>query len=427
MQQTADRRGGRRAQTGGAAGPSTGKAPRRGDGPFGGLRNLLGLGAIDTYVIRLTLTSFLIVLVSLTGVIWITQALRNIDLMTSQGQTILVFLGISGLAIPLLISIIAPIALLVAVMHTLNRLGTDSEVIVISAAGIPPLRFLRPFMVATVSVCLMIAFISLYLAPECLRALRRWNTQLGADVVANIVQPGQFIKLDKLTLRIRERLPGNVLSGLFIDDRRDPQQRINIVAERGIVETNSQGSFLVLEQGNLQRYEVGQRDPALVAFKSYAFDLSAFSNPNPSVSYNVTERLTPELIAPPPELLTTEAAGRELRRELHDRLFAPLYPIVFALLAFAFLGMPRTTRQSRNFAVSAMMLTVLVVRIAGFACSTVANKHGIAILIQYALLLTVGATSFTMILRQVIIEAPGNLLEAITALGQRLVPARKGI
>src|SRR5262249_48486964 len=98
------------------------------------------IGVIDGYIGKMTLMSFLIVLVSLTGVIWITQALRNIDLMTSQGQTILVFLGISGLAIPLLVSIIAPIALLVAVMHSLNRLGTDSEVIVVSAAGMPPLR-----------------------------------------------------------------------------------------------------------------------------------------------------------------------------------------------------------------------------------------------------------------------------------------------
>lgn len=388
------------------------------------LRAVLNIGAIDGYVIKITLVSFLIVLISLTGVIWITQALRNIDLMTSQGQTILVFLGISGLAIPLLISIIAPIALLVAVMHALNRLGTDSEVIVISAAGIPPLRFLRPFMLATVTVCATIAFISLYLAPECLRALRRWNTQLGADVVANVIQPGQFIKLDKLTLRIRERLPGNVLQGLFIDDRRDPQQRINIVADRGTVETNSRGSFLILEDGNLQRFEVGQRDPALVAFKSYAFDLSAFSNPNPSIVYNVHERLTPELLSPPPDIAASPADLREFRTEFHDRLFAPLYPVVFALLAFAFLGMPRTTRQSRNFAISAMLVTVLVVRIAGFACTTLATNHPIAILVQYAILAVVGGFSLAMILRGIIVEAPSSVVEGLLSMGQRFMPAK---
>ena len=39
-------------------------------------------------------TTLLACLLALTGVIWITQALRDIDLMTSRGQTVLVFLGI---------------------------------------------------------------------------------------------------------------------------------------------------------------------------------------------------------------------------------------------------------------------------------------------------------------------------------------------
>jgi len=69
------------------------------------------MGSIDRYIFRTTLASFALVLVSLTGVIWITQALRGIDLMTSQGQTIITFLGITGLVIPALVLIIAPIAL----------------------------------------------------------------------------------------------------------------------------------------------------------------------------------------------------------------------------------------------------------------------------------------------------------------------------
>jgi lipopolysaccharide export system permease protein len=382
------------------------------------------LGAIDRYVVKMTLASFLIVLLSLTGVIWITQALRNIDLMTSQGQTILVFLGISGLAIPLLISIIAPIALLVAVMHTLNKLATDSEIIVVSAAGMRPFRFFRPFLIATCVVSFLIACISLYVAPECLRELRRWNTQLGADVIANVIQPGQFIKLDKLTIRVQERRPGGVLVGLFIDDKRDPEQRINVVADRGTVQKNERGSFIILEDGNLQRFEVGKQDPALVAFKSYAFDMSQFSSSVQNVNYNVHERLTPELLSPPPDDPAAKRPRGEFQAELHDRLFAPLYPVIFALMAFAFLGVPRTTRQGRNFAISMMLLSVLVVRIAGFACSTLSVSIPDVIALQYAMLVLIGAGSVWMIMRGVSIDAPANLIEVIMRLGERLVPAR---
>src|ERR1700744_2584135 len=112
--------------------------------------------AIDRYILRTTLTSFAIVVITLTGVIWITQALRAIDLMTSQGQTILTFLGITSMAIPVLVLIIAPIALMIAISHTLNKLATDSEIIVMNAAGLSPYRLFRPFLYATCVVSAMV-------------------------------------------------------------------------------------------------------------------------------------------------------------------------------------------------------------------------------------------------------------------------------
>src|SRR6185503_11215432 len=96
------------------------------------------MGSISRYIFRTTFGAFLVVLVSLTLLIWVTQALRDVDIMTNQGQTVLVFIGITGLIIPLLVLVIAPIALLIAVAHTLNKMSTDSEIIVMNAAGMSP-------------------------------------------------------------------------------------------------------------------------------------------------------------------------------------------------------------------------------------------------------------------------------------------------
>src|ERR1700710_562793 len=224
------------------------------------------MGSIDKYIFRTTLASFALILVSLTGVIWITQALRGIDLMTSQGQTIITFLGITSLAIPVLVLIIAPIALMIAVSHTLNKLATDSEIIVMNAAGFSPIRLFRPFLYATVVVAILVAFIGAYLAPDGMRRLKRWDAEITADVLANILQPGRFAPLDQnLTIRIRERQPGGLLVGIFVDDRRNPDERVSIIADHGTVLRNGGGSFLVLEDGNLERFEIGKRDPGLGA------------------------------------------------------------------------------------------------------------------------------------------------------------------
>ena len=69
------------------------------------------MGSIGRYIFRTTMGAFVLILVSLTVVLWFTQAMRDFDLITSQRQTLLVFVEITGLIIPLLVMMIAPIAL----------------------------------------------------------------------------------------------------------------------------------------------------------------------------------------------------------------------------------------------------------------------------------------------------------------------------
>jgi lipopolysaccharide export system permease protein len=380
------------------------------------------MGSIDRYIFRTTLASFALVLVSLTGVIWITQALRGIDLMTSQGQTILTFLGVTSMIIPVLVLIIAPIALMIAISHTLNKLATDSEIIVMNAAGLSPFRLFLPFVYATVVVAILVAFIAAYLAPDGMRRLKQWDAEITADVLANILQPGRFTQLDQnLTIRVRERQPGGVLVGIFVDDRRNPDERVSIVADHGTVLNNATGSFLILEDGNLQRFEAGKRDPALVAFGRYAFDMSKFSNHGRDVTFGIRERYLWELLSPAPNDPVYVQLPGQFRAEVHDRFMAPIYPFVFAALTFAFLGTPRTTRQSRNFSITCSIVAVFGLRIAGFACSVITVKSPMAPLVQYFMLAAGIGVSLWIILSGTVVEPPAALIEAISKSNARLL------
>jgi lipopolysaccharide export system permease protein len=370
------------------------------------------MGSIDKYIFRTTLASFALVLVSLTGVIWITQALRGIDLMTSQGQTIITFLGLTSLIIPALVLIIAPIALMIAISHTLNKLATDSEIIVMNAAGFSPIRLFQPFAYATVVVSLLVAFIAAYLAPDGMRRIKQWDAEITADVLTNVLQPGRFAQLDQnLTIRIRERQPGGLLVGIFIDDRRDPKERVSIVADHGTVVKSGDGSFLVLEDGNLERFEVGKREPAMVVFGRYAFDMSKFSK-HSDVSLGIRERYIWELLWPNPDDPVYKALPGQFRAELHDRFLSPIYPFAFAALTFAFLGAPRTTRQSRNFSIGGSIFAVFGLRMAGFACSVMTVKTPVAAIIQYGLTLAAIGIGVSIIVYGLVIEPPAALIES---------------
>jgi lipopolysaccharide export system permease protein len=111
----------------------------------------------------------------------------------------------------------------------------------------------------------------------------------------------------------------------------------------------------------------------------------------------------------------------QFRAELHDRFMAPLYPFAFAALTFAFLGAPRTTRQSRNFSIGGSILAVFGLRMAGFACSVMAAKSPFAPPIQYLMLAAAIGVSLWIIIRGIVVEPPALLMEAIDRSSTRLL------
>jgi lipopolysaccharide export system permease protein len=378
------------------------------------------MGSIARYISRSTLTAFLVVLLSLTAIIWVTQALRDLDLMTNRGQSIAVFLGITSLLLPMLMMLIAPIALFVALAYILNKLSTDSEVIVFNASGMSPGQLFRAFLPVVLMVSVMVAVFGAYLAPKGLRTLREWVSSVNASVVSTLVQPGRFVTIiSNVTINIAARDSNGQLRGVFIDDRRDPNDRNTIIAARGDLLENQQGTFLVLQNGTAQRQQAG-RDPNVVTFERYAIDLAQFSRATSNVSYSMHARYLWQLFAPEPRDASSPQKRAEIRAEIFDRLMAPLYPLVFAVIAFAYLGAPRTTRESRTSAMAGAVGGILLVRLVGFTSTIVGVNYPAFLSVQFIVagIATIGG--LYAIRRGVGIEPPDFVKGWLNSLSARI-------
>jgi lipopolysaccharide export system permease protein len=342
------------------------------------------MGSIDRYIFRTIFGAFVLVLFNLTAVIWITQILKQIDIITNQGQTILVFLRITGLLVPILMLVIAPIAIMIAVCYALIKLNGDSELVVMNAAGISPRRVYRPVLGACLFVAAFVAFISAYLAPLLQREMNEAVAKVRTDVVANIVRPGAFTPVERgLIFHIRDRLSENQFRGIFIDDSRNNVERTTIVAEYGQIVQRKEGTFLVMRDGNIERRRPKERDPTIVVFDQYAFDLTRLA-PAPQTVIGLHEKYIWELLFPKADDAALKNSPGQFRVELHDRLIAPLYPLAFGVIAFAVLGFPRTTRQSRTVSLIAVIAGVAALRLGGFAAMVVAVSFPPAIIALYA-------------------------------------------
>ncbi len=379
------------------------------------------MGSIGRYMFRTTMGAFVIICTSLTIVLWFTQAMREFDLITTQRQTLLVFIGITGLLIPLLVMMIAPIAFLIAAAHVLNKLSSDSEIVVMNAAGMSPWRLIRPLLAAAFVVSLLVFFIAAYLSPLSLRVLRNWGTRVRADILTNIVQPGRFTTVGgNLTFHIADRRPNGLLVGIFVDDRRDPNEHATYLAEQGETVKNNSGTFLVLEHGSIQRLEAGQRDPRIVTFDRDAFDLSKFVTGPQSVVYTEREKYIWELLWPRPDDALYVAQSDQYRSELHDRLASPLYPLTFIILAYAFLGPPQTTRQSRTLALFGLIGVIGLLRLIGFLSVVVGVHAPGALALQYIALIGATVAGLWQISRGKALEPAATLSRIATAVGDRV-------
>jgi lipopolysaccharide export system permease protein len=349
------------------------------------------------YVFRQTAGALLLILLSLSGVVWIGLALRQLNLITSQGQDTWTFIKMTTLALPNLMVLIAPVALLIAVIHTLNRLNSDSELIVLTAAGASPWRVARPLLLLALMVSLAVAAINHWGMPWSMRLLRDYVIQVRTDLISQVLQPGRFSSPEQnLTFHIRDRAFNGELMGVLLHDARDPKQVTSYLAERGSLRSDGTMSFLVLAKGHVLR-RTGPTEPSqIIAFDTYAVDLVQFQTKGEHFELKPRERYFSELAFPAADDVDFKRNSGQFRAELHERFSNPLYPFAFVLIVMAFVGRAQSTRNNRIEGVVSAFVLAIASRLGGLAANNLVTLNAAAVPLVYAIPL--GGAVIAMIL-----------------------------
>lgn len=343
------------------------------------------MSLMERYIFRRVTSAFFLTLAVLTGTLWLTQILKELDVVTAKGQTIWIFLVMTALAMPALVQVIAPIAFLIAVVFVLNGLNSDSEMAAMTASGASRRSIGRPFFVLAFLIALVLSLLHNVVAPVSLSGLRLLIIQVRADLIAALVKDGGFRKVeDGLTIHIREKAPDGRFLGIFVSDDRNPGESLQYIAKIGILLENIHGTFLVMEDGDLVRFDNEAQSTSVVAFETYGFDLSQFTETGATPLIKPRERVTTDLLNVAADDPYRAKYPNRFAAEIHERLSSPLYPIAFTPILLAFLGRPRTNRQDRSFASLAAIAICIALRGAGFAAVALANTDQIMIPLLYA-------------------------------------------
>jgi lipopolysaccharide export system permease protein len=239
---------------------------------------------------------------------------------------------IMGFRLPGFLQLILPLGLFLGILLAYGRLYLESEMTVLSATGMSQQRLLAMTMFPATLVALVVAWLSLSLAPQGANQFQLLLNKQDALTEFDTLEPGRFQALrDGTRVTYTEKLSDDRinLGGVFIsqknvsaDEKKDRGISV-LVAENGRQEIRADGNrYLILENGYRYDGNPGQADYRAIKYEEYGVLL-----PKPDVSDEVTDRDA----MPTGSLLGSDDIRS--RTELQWRLSLPLLVFIVTLMA----------------------------------------------------------------------------------------------
>ncbi|CAN0155708.1 unnamed protein product [Laminaria digitata] len=311
------------------------------------------MSSLNRYIFRQLAGPVFLVTVTLTGVVWLTQSLRFLDLIINRGLSTTGFLYLTLLLLPGFLTLILPIAAFCAVLFVYYRLDTDSELVVMRATGLSQASLVAPAIWMASVLAIVLFSLTLYLQPLGFRTFKDMQFVVRHNFAPVLVQEGVFNSfVSGVTVYVRQRMTNGELLGLLIHDSRNESRPVTMMAERGKLVMTDEGPRFVMVSGNRQEVDRADGQVSLLYFDQYTLDLGEIAS-TPGVRWREAgERYLGELFSPG-NTADDFRNSDKLRAEGHRRLVTPFYALALAMIALAGVISGEFQRRSRWIRLSA--------------------------------------------------------------------------
>lgn len=321
---------------------------------------------IAGYVARAALPYVLLTLTLLTALLFVQQASRfaEIALYAQIPLSLLTELGAAFLPNVLILSL--PTAVLAGIIVGYARMGSDSEIVAMRAAGVGTWTMLWPVLVIGVVVAAATTYIQLVEAPRAARDLKRAAVEAALKKLESPVEPRTFnTEIPGYVIYVRDgdKATG-AWGGVFIYSQEHDGAIRTVTARSGRIDSSGNVSELVLRDAvatklpapsdaNQSSYVVERLEQLRLSINTGRAELMSRLNGNEVEPEEMDwEQLRSN------SSLGTPGQQAATQRTLNRRLALSISPIVFALLGGA-LGL-RVRRGGKGIGVL-LAIAILVV------------------------------------------------------------------
>ena len=232
---------------------------------------------IYIYIFTEFLSFFLVILFTLTAIVWTIQAVNFLELVTEDGHAFSVFFLYSILGLPKTIARLIPFTFLVAITLTILKLEKDNELIVLWTSGLNKMKLVNIILVISFLITFTQLILATSISPFSLNQSRAMLKSSDLKLFPSLLKEKKFNDTVKnLTVFVEEKHDDGTIKNIFLrdDTKKDISQTIS--AQRGYIKKDRNSTFLILYTGIIEREKLdGQINS--INFDTTTINLSTFS------------------------------------------------------------------------------------------------------------------------------------------------------
>ena len=238
---------------------------------------------------------FLLVLFTISTIMWVLQAVNFLDFVIEDGHGFFVYFKYTLLSFPKIISRIYPFAIFLAFSYILLKYEDRNELMIFWNFGIDKINFINFFIKVSFFFVLLSILLNAVITPMAQDKARSFIRSSDLDFFESMLKPKKFVDVVKnLTIYFEKKNENDELQNIFLNDKSSFKNSQSIIAKYGKFEKRGERKILVLYEG--KTINVINEEVTEFEFSKTDFNISNFTTQ--SVTHQKTqENTTLELIS----------------------------------------------------------------------------------------------------------------------------------
>ena len=278
------------------------------------------------YFIREFLKNYLSILFAFGLIIWITQAVRLLDLIGEEGNSVKTYFLYALSVMPKYFSKISIVIFFISFFVTIIKFQEHNELNALWFSGLEKKKFINYLLKSSILIIAILIIVRSLIIPYFSNYSRYLLLNSGVGAIGPLIKQNNFSNpLKKITIYVGKKNQINEIEDIILFEENSDFKK-TIIAKSGVLINENNKNLLVLVDGSIQE-ERKDKKISILDFDKITLDLIQY-NKKAIDYYKFNEILTIELLKK-----LNSSQNPNIIGELNDRFIMPLFIPALILLA----------------------------------------------------------------------------------------------